>query len=113
MLTAVSSKNLSDTPDRHSHHQENIVAGVRIPLLERSIAMTRFGVSTTTTSQRRARVLRWSFAFILCLGTFMGMSSTTLAGNRCKDHCNDVYKVEKRACKAIPLKRERHSCENA
>jgi hypothetical protein len=43
----------------------------------------------------------------------MGMSSTTLAGNRCKDHCNDVYKEEKRACKAIPLKHERHSCEDA
>jgi hypothetical protein len=68
---------------------------------------------SSITFQRRARVFQWSFAFILCLGTFMGMSSTTLAGNRCKDHCNDVYKEEKRACKAIPLKHERHSCEDA
>jgi len=72
----------------------------------------RFGVSSTS-SQRRARVLRWSFALILCLGTFAGMTSTTLAGNRCKDRCNDVYKEEKRVCKAIPLKHERHTCEDA
>ena len=60
--------------------------------------MTRFGVSTST-SQRRARVLRWSFAFILCLGTFVGMSPATLAGNRCKDRCNDIYNEEKESAK--------------
>jgi len=74
--------------------------------------MTRFGVSTIT-SQRRARVLRWGFAFILCLGSFVGTSPTSLAGNHCKDHCNDVYNFEKRECKAIPLKHERHTCEDA
>ena len=72
----------------------------------------RSGVSSPT-FQRRAMVLRWSLAFILCLGTFSAMSPATLAGNRCKDRCNDVYKLEKRACKAIPLKHERHSCEDA
>ena len=72
----------------------------------------RSGVSSTA-SQRRARVRRWSLAFILCLGTFAAMSPATLAGNRCKDRCNDVYKLEKRACKAIPLKHERHSCEDS
>jgi len=71
----------------------------------------RFGDSSVA-FQKRARGFQF-FAFILCLATFTAMSSTTLAGNRCKDHCNDVYKVEKRACKAIPLKHERHSCEDA
>src|SRR6266550_5186766 len=91
-----------------------MVVDMRIPLLERSIAMTslRAGVWGFT-SQRRARVLRWSLAFMLCLGTFSAMSPATLAGNRCKDRCNDVYNLEKRACKAIPLKHERHSCEDA
>jgi hypothetical protein len=70
------------------------------------------GVSTTM-SQRRAGVLRSSLAFILCLGTLAFVSPATVAGNRCKDRCNDVYKLEKRACKVIPLKHERHSCEDA
>ena len=72
----------------------------------------RSGVSSPT-SQRRARVLPWSLTFILCLGTFAAFSPAALGGNRCKDRCNDVYKMEKNACKAIPLKHERHSCEKA
>ena len=68
---------------------------------------------SSSRSPQRARILRCGLAFILCLGTFSAMSPATLAGNRCKDRCNDVYKLEKRACKAIPLKHERHSCEDA
>ena len=114
MLAPVSSKTcrtpLTGSDDTSTKHS----SGVQIPLLERSIAMTSFrsGVSSTT-SQKRASVRRWSLVIILCLGTFAGMSPVTLAGNRCKDRCKDVYDLEKRACKAIPLKHERHSCEDA
>jgi len=41
------------------------------------------------------------------------MSPVALGGNRCKDRCNDTYKVEKNLCKSIPLKHERHTCEDA
>ena len=76
------------------------------------MTMVRSEVSSSR-FQQRARVLRWSLAFILCLGTFAAMSPTTLAGNRCKDRCNDVYKLRKSACRSIPLKHERHRCEDA
>ena len=63
-------------------------------------------------SRQRARVLRWSLAFILCVGTFAAVSPATLARNRCKDRCNDVYHLRKNLCKSIPLKGERHRCED-
>jgi hypothetical protein len=58
-------------------------------------------------------ILRLSFAFIVCLGTFAATSSTSVAGDRCKDRCNDVYRLRKDVCRAIPLKGERKSCEKA
>ena len=36
-----------------------------------------------------------------------------MAGNRCKDRCNDVYRIRKEACRVIPLKGERKICERA
>jgi hypothetical protein len=42
---------------------------------------------------------------------FLGSGTTSEAGNRCTDHCADRYKVEKDACKLIPLKTERKICE--
>ena len=57
-------------------------------------------------------VIRLGLAFILCLGTFAG-GSETFAGNRCKDRCNDRYHFRKDLCKEIPLKYERHRCEDA
>jgi len=83
-------------------------------LHQRSTAMTnlRSEVSSST-SQQRARVLRRSLAFILCLGTFAALSPATVAGNRCKDRCNDSYHLRKDLCKSIPLKHERHRCEDA
>jgi hypothetical protein len=62
--------------------------------------------------ERTTVVLRLSLAFLVCLGMFAG-ASPAVAGNRCKDRCNDVYRLRKDVCKAIPLKHERHSCEKA
>lgn len=42
---------------------------------------------------------------------YFGAGTTSEAGNRCTDHCADVYKVRKDACKLIPLKTERKICE--
>lgn len=63
---------------------------------------------------KRTRIL-WgvSLAFFLCLETFLGLVPAAVAGNRCKDRCNQVYRLRKDACRAIPLKHERHSCEKA
>jgi hypothetical protein len=58
-------------------------------------------------------ILRWSFASLVCLGTFGSMSPESVAGDRCKDRCNDVYRLRKDVCREIPLKHERKSCEKA
>ena len=42
---------------------------------------------------------------------WLGAETTSEAGNRCTDHCADVYKVQKDACKLIPFKTERKICE--
>ena len=44
---------------------------------------------------------------VLCFGA----GTISEAGNRCTDHCADVYKVRKDACRLIPLKTERKICE--
>jgi hypothetical protein len=56
-------------------------------------------------------ILRLSFAFIVCLGTFAAIGPASAAPNRCKDRCNEVYHLRKDVCRAIPLKHERKSCE--
>jgi hypothetical protein len=64
--------------------------------------------------QQRARVLRWSLAIILSLGTFAAIGPPSVAArNHCKDHCADRYNLRKDWCKSIPYKNERHRCENA
>jgi hypothetical protein len=40
-----------------------------------------------------------------------GSVVTAGGGNRCTDHCADIYKVKKDACKLIPFKTERKICE--
>lgn len=59
-----------------------------------------------------ARIIR-TVSPVLIAGVliFAAASSTSEAGNRCTDHCADVYKMEKDACKLIPLKTERKICE--
>ena len=42
---------------------------------------------------------------------FLGAGATSEAGNRCTDHCADIYKVKRDACKLIPFKTERKICE--
>jgi hypothetical protein len=63
--------------------------------------------------KRTMVVLRLSLAFSMCLGMFGTMSIAAVAGNRCKDRCNEVYRLRKDVCRAIPLKHERKSCEKA
>jgi len=52
-------------------------------------------------------VLSFIVGSVLCLGA----GATSEAGNRCTDHCADVYKVRKDACRLIPFKTERKICE--
>jgi len=64
--------------------------------------------------QRSGRILRWTLAVILSLGTFVAISPDAVAArNRCKDRCADRYNYRKDLCKEIPLKYERHRCENS
>ena len=58
-------------------------------------------------------LLRLSLALMIFLGTFVALSPVSVAGNRCKDRCNEVYRLRKDVCRAIPLKHERKSCEKA
>lgn len=62
--------------------------------------------------KRTTFALRLSLVLLVCLGTFGAASPAANARNRCKDRCNDVYRVRKDVCKAIPIKRERHRCED-
>jgi hypothetical protein len=62
---------------------------------------------------RRTFVLRFSLLVLVCLGMFSAVSPTAIAGNRCKDRCNDAYRLRKDACKLIPLKHERKQCEKS
>jgi hypothetical protein len=75
--------------------------------------MTNFRKQVSSCRFQLPAILRWGFVFILCLGTFVAGSSSSVAGNHCKDHCNDTYRLRKDFCHAIPLKHERKSCENA
>jgi hypothetical protein len=63
--------------------------------------------------QRRTRLVSLIAGFVIFVsGLWVGGSAVTAGGgNNCKDRCNDRYKVEKQACKAIPLKTERKICE--
>jgi hypothetical protein len=50
---------------------------------------------------------------LLCLGVWTGPSAAAGRRNDCKDRCKDRYNLRKDICKAIPYKRQRHSCEDA
>jgi len=62
---------------------------------------------------KTSATLRLCVAFLLLLGTFASAGASPIPSNRCKDHCNDTYRVKKDLCREIPLKHERKSCENA
>jgi|GEM_PF-672213 len=55
-----------------------------------------------------SRIVMTGFLLVLCLN--LG-SISVAGGNRCTDHCADVYKVKRDACRLIPLKTERKICE--
>ena len=52
-----------------------------------------------------------ALSFVVCALMFLSAGSTSEAGNRCTDHCADIYKLKKDACRLIPLKNERKICE--
>ncbi len=62
--------------------------------------------------KRTRFALRLSLALLVCLGAFTP-SAIASGKNDCKDRCKDRYNLRKDICKAIPLKRQRHSCEDA
>jgi hypothetical protein len=64
-------------------------------------------------SQPHGLLLRLGFALILCLGAFLHAGAAPVPGNRCKDRCNEVYRVKKELCRSIPLKHERKLCEKS
>ena len=56
-------------------------------------------------------IKRITLSFLVCAVLFLGAGSTSEAGNRCTDHCADIYKVKRDACRLIPFKNERKICE--
>jgi hypothetical protein len=63
--------------------------------------------------KRTSFVLRWSLVLLICLGTSAAAGPASNARNDCKDRCKQRYNLRKDICKAIPYKRQRHSCEDA
>jgi len=62
---------------------------------------------------KRNVFLRLSLGLFVGLGVFASGGLNSEAANRCKDRCNDRYHIRKDVCRAIPLKYERKSCEQA
>jgi hypothetical protein len=62
----------------------------------------------------KARIISCVAAlFVSCAGVWIAGSSVSAGGgNRCTDHCADRFKLQKDACKLIPLKTERKICES-
>jgi len=61
--------------------------------------------------KRATVMLRFTLASLICLGTVSAVSPAPGGGNRCTDHCADIYKVKKDACRLVPFKTERKICE--
>lgn len=75
--------------------------------------MTKFRFQGSSFRFQLPAILRLSLVIILWLGTLVTGGSAAIAGNRCKDRCNDAYRLRKDVCRAIPLKHERKSCEKS
>jgi hypothetical protein len=70
--------------------------------------MPEEGTKTMNTIQMvRGLVLTFTVVAVMLLGA----SVTSEAGNRCTDHCADIFKVKRDACRLIPFKTERKICE--
>ena len=63
--------------------------------------------------KRISVLLRLGLLLLVSLGLSFAVvtASGGGGGNRCTDHCADVYKIRKDACKLIPFKTERRICE--
>ena len=64
-------------------------------------------------SQQQVKLLRLGLTLILFLGAFVHAGAATPPRNRCKDRCDDVYRLKKDLCRSVPLKNERKLCEKA
>jgi len=62
---------------------------------------------------KRRCALKFSLLLLICLGTFGAVTPAANAGNRCKDRCNEAYRLRKDVCRAIPFKHERKQCEKS
>jgi hypothetical protein len=88
-------------------------------LIGRLIAFFQKGNTEMTSQVSRLRhkqsvILRLSVAFLLLLSTFASAGAVApVPSNRCKDRCDDAYRLRKDLCRAIPLKNERKTCEKA
>ncbi len=58
-------------------------------------------------------VAKLSLPLLVCVSMFGAASSSSEARSRCKERCEERYRFKRDACKAIPLKHERHSCERS
>ena len=63
--------------------------------------------------KRTRTILRLSLLALILVGGFSVVGTAAGGGNRCKDRCNDRYRIRKDVCRAIPLKYERKNCERA
>ncbi len=63
--------------------------------------------------KRASFIVGRSLLLLVCLGTLAAAGPVSNARNQCKDRCKDRYNLRKDICKAIPYKRQRHSCEDA
>lgn len=61
---------------------------------------------------KRRVLLRLSLGLLSGLAILAGGVSVE-AANRCKDRCDERYRIRKDVCRSIPLKYERKSCERA
>ncbi len=62
---------------------------------------------------KRGVVSRALVLALLCVGVWAGSASAAGGGNRCKDRCNERYRLRKDVCKVMPYKHQRHRCEDA
>ena len=75
--------------------------------------MTTTAFQVSNSGFKKSLPIKLVLACFLLLTILGGATSTTVARNRCKDRCNEVYRLKKDLCRSVPLKGERKSCEKA